>query len=336
MRPSTAAGGSKTTTLDASTLANLHRVLLGHDQREFPAPWRVGFTFRETGLLCGLKQRDGGPCGVLAAVQAYVLRALLQRSEDEAIDLAGLTRDAAGEAVVAALTHIIWSVRVGRLAQVVGCKKAELPPLRAAADELTVTQCTKETEVAAAVRSCIGAFIRKDGPGVALLLYSLALTRGIAMIARDADFETPLIGINGYCSQELVNLLLIGRAHSNVFNGERSVGGDGGDGVSEGGEGGGVRLKGVPRRAHVGFLTLFERQGAEGTLLTVGSNYKRPLTPVFVVQSESHYSVLWAQGGSPPDLLFGPEERLAGDPEPGADEEDEDCEPPVQMGEGQR
>ena len=56
-----------------------------------------------------------------------------------------------------------------------------------------------------------------------------------------------------------------------------------------------MRLKGVPRRALVGFLTLFERQGAEGTLLTVGSHYKRPMTPVFVVQSESHYSVLWAQ-----------------------------------------
>lgn len=109
------------------------------------------------------------------------------------------------------------------------------------------------------------------------------------MVGRDADFPTPLIAINGYCSQELVNLLLIGRAHSNVFDGEKNVralarsgprppplasprapgraaarsqvgGDDGGDATSGGGEGGGVRLKGVPRRALVGFLTLFEKQ----------------------------------------------------------------------------
>ena len=195
--------------------------------------------------------------------------------------------------------------------------------------------------VGAAPSSRRGRYTRNGGPGIALLLYSLALTRGIAMLGRDADFPTPLIGMNGYCSQELVNLLLIGRAHSNVFDGERSLGGADDAAAAEGD--GGVRLRGVPRRGLVGFLTLFERQGAEGTLLTVGSHYKRPATPVFVVQSESHYSVLWAAAGTPPDVLWDPSERLPGDPAPTADasggeaadgEDEEEEPPPPQLAEG--
>lgn len=76
--------------------------------------------------------------------------------------------------------------------------------------------------------------------------------------------------------QELVNLLLLGRAHSNVFDGQRVLaegvdacrgnegcrGKTGGDGEDEEGEeeGGGDRvvLTGVPKRGRVGFLTLFE------------------------------------------------------------------------------
>ena len=290
-------GRAKTTTLDRETLGSLHRALLGHDQRDFAPSWRGGFALRDSGLACGLTQREGGPCGVLAAVQAYTIRELLERSESAVIDPSTLSRQDAADALISALAHIIWAARVGRLATVVSCKSRELPPLLAAAEALTATQCGSQAEVLNALRACSGVYALADGPGIALFLYSVALTRGIAMLGRDADFPTPLIGVNGYCSQELVNLLLIGRAHSNVFDGEKNVGGDANDGeaTSGGGEGGGVRLKGVPRRALVGFLTLFERQGAEGTLLTVGSHYKRPMTPVFVVQSESHYSVLWAQ-----------------------------------------
>ena len=78
---------------------------------------------------------------------------------------------------------------------------------------------------------------------------------------------------------------------------------------------GGARLRGIPRRSPIGFLTLFERQGSlladsrrdseldAGGLIRVGANLKRPLSPIFVVQSEAHYSVLWA-GGAHPDGGF--------------------------------
>lgn len=55
-----------------------------------------------------------------------------------------------------------------------------------------------------------------------------------------------------------------------------------------------------------------------------------------MVQSESHYSVLWAEG-APPDVMASPTDRLAGDPEPEAGslgDEDEELGPP-QLAEGE-
>lgn len=83
--------------------------------------------------------------------------------------------------------------------------------------------------------------------------------------------------------QELVNLLLVGRAHSNVFDGTQVVAG-GGDGSDD------LTLRGIPGRAGVGFLSLFEAFG----YIRVGEYFKRPVVPVWVVSSESHYSVLFA------------------------------------------
>jgi len=304
MRPTSAALGSKkgfTKELDKEVINSMHKTLLG-GERDLPPAWgSQGLTFREQGMRCGLTQHEGGPCGVLAAVQAFVVRELLL--DENAPPLAELSPEAAGEALIGALAHIIWSARMGRLANVVVCKRPTLPSLRESAGELICTECKSADDVAAAVRAGIGAFMR--APGVAMLLYSLLLTRGIAMVQRDADFPATLIAPNGYCAQELVNLLLFGRAHSNVFDGEQTVGGDAG--TAEG-----CRLRGTPRRSPVGFLTLFERQGEPGSLLQVGSQLKRPGCAVFVLQSESHYSVLWAPGPAP-DLEMPCEEGAPGD-----------------------
>ena len=374
MRPVSSSSGKRpvTTTLDQETLYSLHRVLFGHEQREMPPAWHGGFAFREGGMACGLRQREGGPCGVYAAVQAHLLRELYAAAGDATVHPNATPRDAAADALVRALAHIIWSARVGRIANVVNCRAPTLPPLMSAAGELTATQCGSSTDVISTLRSCIGTYRSADGPGVALLLYSVALTRGIAMVGRDADFPAALIMGNGYCAQELVNLLLIGRAHSNVFDGEQRVGSSAESGVGGGDAEDGCRLRGIPRRAPVGFLTLFERQqygDRDRDLITVGSHYKRPLAPVrmhahrmrprtsethshapyqtraralaratgciwqvFVVQSESHYSVLWAADGqTPADIMEDGSDVLPGDPDPtseGYEEPEEDERPP--------
>lgn len=111
--------------------------------------------------------------------------------------------------------------------------------------------------------------------------------------------------------------MLIGRAHSNVFDGEKTIG-DPGEGV---------RLRGMPRRSPIGFLTLFERQGEPGSLVLVGRNLKRPETPIFVVQSESHYSVLWADTENR-DFSVKGEEAVAEEEDPLApDETTVECPP---------
>jgi ubiquitin carboxyl-terminal hydrolase MINDY-3/4 len=65
-----------------------------------------------------------------------------------------------------------------------------------------------------------------------LVVYSVLLTRGIdgedsVLSDMDQGFGAcSMIGRHNYATQELVNLLLYGRAHSNVFDGTHSLPGE--------------------------------------------------------------------------------------------------------------
>ena len=68
-----------------------------------------------------------------------------------------------------------------------------------------------------------------------------------------SDMDEPngkLMGAHGYCTQEMVNLLLTGRAVSNVFNDTVTLDGPPGEKSTI--------LKGVTKRSDVGLLSLFE------------------------------------------------------------------------------
>lgn len=75
----------------------------------------------------------------------------------------------------------------------------------------------------------------------------------------------------------MVNLLLVGRAVPNTFDGNKDL-----DGLA---------LNGIHKRSDVGLLTLFEHYGS----MEVGSLLKSPRSPVWVVCSESHFSVCFAK-----------------------------------------
>ena len=65
----------------------------------------------------------------------------------------------------------------------------------------------------------------QHGCGLVLFLYSVMLTATPPRIAAQMDrAENSLMGAYGYCTQELVNLLITGEAASNVFDGERALG----------------------------------------------------------------------------------------------------------------
>ncbi len=89
-----------------------------------------------------------------------------------------------------------------------------------------------------------------------------------------------MVGSYGYASQELVNLLLTGRATSNTFDGE----------VVFEESGSRVALAGVVSRPACGFLSA----NAAGGNDSLGRHFREPAAPCWVVFAESHYSVLFA------------------------------------------
>ena len=70
--------------------------------------------------------------------------------------------------------------------------------------------------------------------------------------------------------------ILTGTGVSNVFDGERDLGG-------------GLVIRGVGRRPSVGLLSQLEAL----RYVSVGSYFKRPERPIWVIASESHFSVLF-------------------------------------------
>jgi len=88
--------------------------------------------------------------------------------------------------------------------------------------------------------------------------------------------------------------MLVGHARSNVHDGEKDLGDN-------------YILKGIDTRSDVGFLTYFEYFG----YFQVGENLKTPQVPIWIVCSESHYTVLFSvdantidKGGKAFDLVY--------------------------------
>ncbi|XP_021903398.1 ubiquitin carboxyl-terminal hydrolase MINDY-3-like [Carica papaya] len=115
--------------------------------------------------------------------------------------------------------------------------------------------------------------------GALLFLISALLSRGLDSVQADRDDPSlPLVTAPfGHASQEIVNLLLCGQAVPNVFDGRMDLGG-------------GMFLKGISKNVEVGFLTLLESLN----FCKVGQHLKCPKWPIWVVGSESHYTVLFA------------------------------------------
>ncbi|KEG02584.1 conserved protein, unknown function [Plasmodium vinckei vinckei] len=171
--------------------------------------------------------------------------------------------------------------------------------------------------------------IFSSSTGAISFLYSVILTRGINNIKDDMDdINHPLIGIYGHCSQELVNLLLTGRACSNVFDnnsiintflntdvdivsmyengGSSSCNNSSFVGINNGNDSknsqnmdiqnsssfnkNNIILKGINKRPLIGLLTDFEAF----KYCEVGNFYKYPIYPIWVISSSNHYTVLFS------------------------------------------
>jgi len=132
--------------------------------------------------------------------------------------------------------------------------------------------------------------------GCVSFFYSVVLSKGLEAISKEMDGpECTLVGKFGYCTMEFMNLVLTGKAKSNVFDGDKDL--------SEGNDI--MILGGIAEQSEIGQLTLFETYGG----VEVGSHLKVPKLPIWVVCSESHFSTVFSTGGHPPsdrafDLLY--------------------------------
>uniref|UniRef100_A0A674IS03 Ubiquitin carboxyl-terminal hydrolase MINDY n=1 Tax=Terrapene triunguis TaxID=2587831 RepID=A0A674IS03_9SAUR len=187
----------------------IKNLLFGSSLCCFSEEWKIqNFTFNSIPQLkYGIIQKKGGPCGVLAAVQACVLQQLLFGDSNR---------------------NSHWN---------------------------------------------FFSFQFETGPfGCILLTLSVIFTRSIDLCIVDDFFL--------YCKQELVNLLLTGKAVSNVFNDVIEL---------DSGNGNITVLKGITNRSDIGLLSLFEHYD----VCQVGCYLKTPRYPIWVVCSESHFSVLF-------------------------------------------
>lgn len=305
--------------LQSSEVNELIRFLFGRAEVADVERWfKVGFTFSPlAGTEWGLLQRHGGPCGVFAPVQGFMLKQLLfsEGSDGSRQDpppdklLAcpqGAEEDLRGATLAFALasilfrstgtsSYVVCQVSPSGTAEVADPDEAVTRAAIAiatgdAGSQVTVhsTRVSRISEVQQLLEEAADAWL--GGPyGVLSFVCSVLLTRGLETLREDMDDpNTPLIGRFGHCSQELVNLMLIGEATSNVFDGCRELGGDADDPTSKllvkGVDGGRV---GLPT---IGFLSEMEPM----RYLQVGSLYKHPEFPLWVLGSPTHYTLIFS------------------------------------------
>jgi len=119
-------------------------------------------------------------------------------------------------------------------------------------------------------------FFRCPG-GVMLFVMSLVESRGIDRIKADMDDpNTTITSQFGHSSQELMNLLLTGQAVSNVFDNSMTLSEE-------------LTCRGIQYRPTIGYLSQLESL----RYCEVGSYYKSPMFPVWIVASTNHFSVVF-------------------------------------------
>lgn len=269
-----------------------------------PMPVEGGLAFS-----AGLQQEHGGPCAVLAASQAFLLRRLLfdpHTAPQPLPPAAPLLPEAAAERLAPSaadatemlcrgLADVLWQATGAEAAEgggrcaIVALLPPEVPlPGLDAEDEFAPMKLIEALLTAHATAHSWEAthrllqerFSSLASPvGALALLLSAILSRGMLQFNEERDDASqPLLDpAFGHCSQEALNLMLVGRGVSNVFDGEQDLGG-------------GLVLRGVPSRPAVGFISQMEAL----RYLEVGSFYKKPHAPIWVLASESHFTILFA------------------------------------------
>ncbi|XP_059616859.1 ubiquitin carboxyl-terminal hydrolase MINDY-3 homolog [Phlebotomus argentipes] len=299
-------------TKDRQELRNIRTLLWGSNDVEQTIfeRWSQGFEFSEL-EPSALVQCQGGPCAVIAPVQAFLLKILLM--DTPGYSFYDLTADKCRTVLIQAICNILMKCKETKY-RIVTLRAAEEAP----ADEVDAARVNAADPDASPSSPPAGEVpeapehqpavwdpdqfherltiqdmetideVEKfytENPGllagqygVLLFLYSVLATKGIENVVQELnDTSEPLIhGTYGYGSQGLINLMLTGRAVAHVWDNDEDVGG--------------LKLRGINQQSDIGFITTMEQM----RYCTVGSFYKNPKNPVWVMASETHLSVLFS------------------------------------------
>ncbi|KAK3515727.1 hypothetical protein QTP70_030174 [Hemibagrus guttatus] len=277
--------------------------------------WTQGFVFSET-EHSALEQFEGGPCAVIAPVQAFLLKNILFNMESA--NWRNISEEEQRLALCSTFTEILVSACIGKthnfcLATWASSKSTEedrditedhTEPESSQNTQTESSQNTQQQPTALAVEELgferFHSMVHKrtlktvaelkelilslydtwrNKFGVLLFLYSVILTKGIENIKNEIeDTSEPLIDpVYGHGSQSLINLLITGHAVSNVWDGDRECSG--------------MNLHGIHEQATVGFLTLMESL----RYCKVGAFLKSPKFPIWILGSETHLSVFFTK-----------------------------------------
>lgn len=273
---------------------SLRLLLFGNTGDTFGSGWtNQGFKFRNLPMSYGIIQNKAGPCGVLAAIQAHVIFELLFGYTRSALNCGRLrpNRGDTKEALARALASILWQAGENKKAMVAVRKKGKVLNNSFINTVLTddgiieylhlrvfrSNECLLDF-----VFNIISELMNDKNAGCITFLYSVILTHGIDKIKEEMDYpDSHLIGEDGYCSQEIINLILIGKAVPNIFDGNVEL--------NSGGEEKSIH-HGVSSRSKIGLLSLYEYQGT----ITVGDFFKTPHYPIWLISGDCHFTVLFA------------------------------------------
>lgn len=251
-------------------------------------------TFHSDGWHLGLVQGQGGPCGVLAAIQAEIIRIYLFSTTDSTSFCSTndrqqalrrpLTHDQQDQLLARAFATVLFrcapDTATPRQLRLVWLTNSNADPLlteqQLYAEEELVAHGPDDPHVLTAIQRRIDAFHHRNG--VLNFVFSVLRSHGLDNVRQGMDDpDSCLTGRFAYCNQELVNLLLTGAATSNVFDGSMPMGDTG------------LMLHGIAEQSDIGYLTHLESM----RYCQVGSYYKFPRVPVWVIGSVSHFSVLF-------------------------------------------
>ncbi|PVD30192.1 hypothetical protein C0Q70_09454 [Pomacea canaliculata] len=286
--------------IEHQCLENLRLLLWGPDLKdEVFSRWTQGFIFSKDETTA-LVQLEGGPCAVIAPVQAFLLKnALFTSRTDTVNDLSLVTEDQAARYLLESLAELLESMGTDVYTLVSlddgdfgnpstssenaeSLESGERSPKRRKIDQetfhnkLRCVKCEGAEEMRQQLEILLAEYQQEFG--VLLYLYSLLLTKGIEQVKNEVEDPTEALidGIYGHGRYFLINLFLTSRAVTNVWDNDKDVSG--------------LKLRGVKKQSTIGFLTLLEHL----RYCEVGWYLKNPEFPIWLLGSETHLTVLFS------------------------------------------